>query len=51
LLLYDFIDHVDYVELNDLFLNLIKYKNDDESIENIEKIIIELNGFQQYVLK
>jgi internalin A len=51
---YDFIDSDDYIELNDLFNNLIKCKNNnkiDKNIENIEKMIIELNGFQKYVLK
>jgi hypothetical protein len=39
--------------LNDLFKNLIKcYDNKiDEYIENLEKMIRELNGFQKYVLK
>jgi hypothetical protein len=40
--------------LNDLFNNLTKPKNDnkiDEYIEEMEKIINELNGFQKYILK
>jgi hypothetical protein len=37
--------------LNDLFVNLIKNNNFDEYIEKIEKIICELSGFQNYVLK
>jgi Leucine-rich repeat (LRR) protein len=47
---YDFIDSDDYIELNDLFKNLIKC-DDDKIYEYIENIIKELNGFQKYVLK
>jgi hypothetical protein len=51
---YNFIDSNEYIELNDLFDNLIKCKNNnkiDEYIKEIEQMIIELNGFQKYVLK
>jgi Leucine-rich repeat (LRR) protein len=53
-LYYNFADFGDYIELNDLFVNLIKCKNDDkinEYIEKIEQMIIKLNGFSKYVLK
>jgi Leucine-rich repeat (LRR) protein len=46
----NFIDSDDYIELNDLFDNLIKCDN-NKIDKNIEKIIKELNGFQKYVLK
>jgi Leucine-rich repeat (LRR) protein len=42
---YNFIDSNDYIELNNLFDNLIKC-DDNKIVENIEKMIIELNGFQ-----
>jgi Leucine-rich repeat (LRR) protein len=50
---YNFIDSDDYIELNDLFGNLIECDDDkiDEYIEEMEKMINELNGFQKYVLK
>jgi hypothetical protein len=51
---YDSYDSADYIELKDLFDNLIKCKNNnkiDEYIEKIEQMIVELNGFQNYVLK
>jgi Leucine-rich repeat (LRR) protein len=55
---YNFTDSNDYIELNNLFNNLIdnliKCENNDkidEYIEEIEQMIIELNGFQNYVLK
>jgi hypothetical protein len=50
---YNFIDSNDFVELEEIFDNLIKSKiNDfDKSIIKIEKNIEELNGFQNYVLK
>jgi Leucine-rich repeat (LRR) protein len=50
---YEFIDSNDFVELQELFNNLIKSEiNDvDEYIIKIEKMIIELNGFSKYVLK
>jgi Leucine-rich repeat (LRR) protein len=44
----------DYIELNDLFNNLLACKNEDkinEYIEEIEQMIIELNGFEEYILK
>jgi Leucine-rich repeat (LRR) protein len=51
---YDFIDIDDYVELKELFHNLIKSENGrqfNKYIKKIEKMIVELNGFQNYVLK
>jgi internalin A len=50
---YNFSNSNDYIELQKLFDNLIKSKinNVDESIIEIEKMIIELNGYQNYVLK
>jgi hypothetical protein len=45
---YDFVDSDDYIELNDLFENLIKY---DDNIENIERMINKLYGFQKCILK
>jgi hypothetical protein len=50
---YNFIDSNDYIELQEPFKNLIKSKinNVDEYIEKIEKMIKELNGYQNYVLK
>jgi Leucine-rich repeat (LRR) protein len=51
---YNFIDSDDFIELHYLFKNLIWCKNYDkinEYIEQIEQMIIELNGFQNYVLK
>jgi hypothetical protein len=50
---YNFIDSDDYIELNDLFGNLIKCDDNEinKYIEQIEQIIKELNGFQKYVLK
>jgi hypothetical protein len=53
-LYYNFVDYKDHIELNDLFVNLVKFKNNnkiDKYIEKIEKMIKELNGFQKYVLK
>jgi Leucine-rich repeat (LRR) protein len=53
---YDFInydynyDYDDYIELNNLFENLIDC-DDNEIDEYIENIIKELNGYQKYVLK
>jgi hypothetical protein len=49
----NFIDSNDFTELQELFENLIKSKinNVDKFIIKIEKMIIELNGFQNYVLK
>jgi hypothetical protein len=47
---YNFTDSDDYIELNELFENLIKC-DCDKIDENIENIIKELNGFQKYVLK
>jgi hypothetical protein len=47
---YDFIDYDDYIELNNLFGNLIKC-DDNEIDEYVENIMKELNGFQNYVLK
>jgi internalin A len=49
----NFIDSNDYIELQELFNNLIisEIDNIDESIIKIEKMIIKLNGFQNYVLK
>jgi hypothetical protein len=47
---YIFIDYDDYIELNNLFGNLIKCDN-NKIDENIENMIKELNGFQKYVLK
>jgi hypothetical protein len=46
-------DSDDYIELNYLFVNLIKDDDNkiDKNIKNIEKNIKELNGFQKYVLK
>jgi hypothetical protein len=39
--------------LNNLFNNLIKCDDNKiyKFIENVEKMIIELSGFQKYVLK
>jgi predicted DNA-binding ArsR family transcriptional regulator len=51
---YNFIDSNDFIELNDLFNNLVQYKNDDkldEYIKKIEQMIEESNGFKNYVLK
>jgi hypothetical protein len=51
---YNFSNSDDNIELNNLFNNLIKCENNDkidEYIEEIEKMIITLNGFQKYVLK
>jgi hypothetical protein len=54
---YSFIYSNDFTELTNLFNNLIKCKNYGdfykyiEKIEQIEQMIIELNGFQNYVLK
>jgi hypothetical protein len=51
---YSFIDYDNYNELNNLFNNLIKCKNNnkiDEYIKEIEQMIIELNGFSKCVLK
>jgi internalin A len=52
-IIYNFIDSDDYIELNDLFRNLIKCDDNkiNKYIEQIEQIIKELNGFQKYVLK
>jgi hypothetical protein len=49
----NFTDSDDYIGLNNLFVNLLKCYNNkiDEYIEEIEKMIKELNGFQKYVLK
>jgi hypothetical protein len=47
-------DSDDYIELNDLFRNLIDCENNneiDEYIKQIEQMIIKLNGFSKYVLK
>jgi Leucine-rich repeat (LRR) protein len=50
---YNFIDSDDYIELNDLFINLTKCDNNkiDEYIEEIEQMIIKLYGFQKCVMK
>jgi Leucine-rich repeat (LRR) protein len=51
---YTFIDCDDYIELNNLFGNLIKCNNNNkfnEYIEEIEQMIIKLYGFKKYVLK
>jgi primosomal protein N'' len=51
---HSFTDSDDFIELNDLFDNLLGCKNNDklnEYIEEIEQMIKELNGFQKYVLK
>jgi hemerythrin superfamily protein len=53
-MLYNFINSNDFIKLKKLFDNLIKCKNNNKInkyIEEIEKMIIELNGFQNYVLK
>jgi hypothetical protein len=52
-IVYNFSDSNDFVELQELFNNLIKSENNniDESIIKIEKMIIELNGYQKCVLK
>jgi hypothetical protein len=50
-LYYYFTDYDDYSELNDLFDNVYKFDNDNEYIEEIEQMIIELNGFEEYILK
>jgi hypothetical protein len=49
----NFIDFYDFIELEELFDNLVESDiyNIDESIIKIEKMIIELNGFSKYVLK
>jgi hypothetical protein len=49
----NFIDSNDFVELQELFNNLIisEIDNIDESIIKIEKMIIKLNGFQKCILK
>jgi Leucine-rich repeat (LRR) protein len=46
----NFVDSDDYVKLTYLFDDLLKYKNNDK-FDEIKKMIIELNGFQNYVLK
>jgi hypothetical protein len=51
---YNFIDSNDYIELNDLFKNLINCKKNEKNnnlIKKIEEMIIKLNGFEKYVLK
>jgi hypothetical protein len=51
---YNFIDSDNYIELKDLFDNLLEYENNNkinEYIEKIEQMIIELRGFENYVLK
>jgi Leucine-rich repeat (LRR) protein len=52
-IIYNFIDSDDYIELNELFKNLIKCDDNkiDTYIEEIEKMIGNLNGFQKCVLK
>jgi hypothetical protein len=52
-IIYNFIDSNNFVKLQELFDNLIECNDDeiDESIIKIEKMIIELNGFQKCVLK
>jgi hypothetical protein len=53
-LYYDFIDSNDYLHLKLLFNCLIICKNADETnkyIKEIEQMIDNLNGFQNYVLK
>jgi hypothetical protein len=53
-IIYEFIDYGDYIELYNLFRNLLACKNEDkinEYIEEIEQMIIELNGFEEYILK
>jgi hypothetical protein len=49
----NFIDSDDYIELVNLFDELVKckYNTIDECIDKIEKMIITSNGFQKYVLK
>jgi guanylate kinase len=50
----NFIDADDYIELKNLFKNLIdckKNKKVNKLIEKIEEMIIKLNGFEKYVLK
>jgi hypothetical protein len=50
----DFIDSDDYIELTNLFNNAINYTfkyKIYEYIEEIEKMIRKLNGFQKCVLK
>jgi Leucine-rich repeat (LRR) protein len=50
---YNFIDSDDFTELHKLFNILIKsdIDNIDESVIKIEKMIIELYGFQKCILK
>jgi hypothetical protein len=57
---YNFIDTDDFMELTELFDNLVKYRNDpvfgnedkfNEYIKEIDIMINYLNGFQKCVLK
>jgi Leucine-rich repeat (LRR) protein len=51
---YTFIDADDYIELNNLFENLINCKKNrkvNNLIGKIEQMIYELKGFEKYVLK
>jgi hypothetical protein len=59
-LYYDFVDSDDsddsddFIEFKKLFDSLIKCKKNDEInkyIEEIEKMLVKINGFQQYILK
>jgi hypothetical protein len=51
-LCYNFIDQIDYMELNILFDDLVICKDkNNEKIEQIEKMIVKLNGFQKCILK
>jgi hypothetical protein len=51
---YDTIDSEEFIELEDLFNNSLKYSNKNEIneyIEKIEQMIVELKGFEKCVLK
>jgi hypothetical protein len=52
-MIVQFVDSDDYIELNDLFKNLIKcdVNKINKYIEEIERMIIRLNGFTKCVLK
>jgi hypothetical protein len=47
----NFADADDYIELKNLFDNLLNCKNNYKIDEEIEKMIIKLYRFQKYVLK
>jgi Leucine-rich repeat (LRR) protein len=53
IMLYNFIDSDDHIELKNLFDNLLECKNYEKNkyIEEIEQMISKFNGYQKYVLK